>query len=92
LLLFQLDVCILGFEHLNSLNTDDEGFGELYSNCEKHLKGYFQSKKSNCSNILVCVFSNVAPIKLLIREIHGRSSAGYYGQNKALTILREHFF
>jgi len=30
LLLFQLDSCVLGFEHLKSLYATDEDFGELY--------------------------------------------------------------
>jgi len=30
LLLFQLDTCVLGFEHLKSLYVADENFGELY--------------------------------------------------------------
>jgi len=30
LLLFQLDACILGFEHLKALYQDDEDFGVLY--------------------------------------------------------------
>jgi len=41
LLLFQLGACILGFEHLKSLYTTDEDFGELYFVCQKHPKGDF---------------------------------------------------
>jgi len=33
LLLFQLDACILGFDHSKSLYIEDEDFGELYSSC-----------------------------------------------------------
>jgi len=41
LLLFQLDACILGFEHLKCLYVEDQDFGEIYSACEKHPKGDF---------------------------------------------------
>ena len=41
LLLFQLDTCILGFEHLKSLYTSDEDLGALYSICQKHPKEDF---------------------------------------------------
>jgi len=34
LLLFQIDACILGFEHLKSLYPDNEEFGELYAACQ----------------------------------------------------------
>ena len=41
LLLFQLDACVLGFEHLKALHDKDEDFGELYTECSKHPKGDF---------------------------------------------------
>jgi len=41
LLLFKLDACILGFDHLRSLYIDDEDFRELYTNCQKYPKGEF---------------------------------------------------
>ena len=41
LLLFQLDSCVLGFEHLKSLYATDEDFGELHSDCQRHPKGDF---------------------------------------------------
>jgi len=40
-LLFQLDACVLGFEHLKALYDKDEDFGELYADCSKHPKGDF---------------------------------------------------
>jgi len=36
LLLFQLDACVLGFEHLKLLYSRDEDFWELYGACQKH--------------------------------------------------------
>jgi len=41
LLLFQLDACVLGFEHLKCLYVEDEDFGELFAVCSKHPKGIF---------------------------------------------------
>ena len=39
LLLFPLDTCVLGFEHLKCVYTDDEDFRKLYSVCQKYPKG-----------------------------------------------------
>jgi len=41
ILLFQLDACVLSFEHLKALYDKDEDFGELYAKCSKHRKGDF---------------------------------------------------
>ena len=41
LLLPQLDACILGFEHLESLYANDKDFGEVYSICQNHPRGDF---------------------------------------------------
>ena len=41
LLLFQLDACISGFEHLKGLYASDEDFGELYDACLKNPKDEF---------------------------------------------------
>ena len=41
LLLFELDACILGFEHLKYLYDNDEDFGELYKECLRHPNGEF---------------------------------------------------
>ena len=41
LLLFQLDACILGFEHLKVLYENDQDFGVIYEECCRHPKGGF---------------------------------------------------
>ena len=38
LLLFQLDACILGSEHLKLLDSEDENFRDLYGACQKQPK------------------------------------------------------
>jgi len=40
-LLFQLDACILGFEHLKTLYGKDEDFGVSYEEFYRHPKGDF---------------------------------------------------
>jgi len=40
-LLFQLDACILGFEHLKALYENDEDFGVVYEECRRHPKEAF---------------------------------------------------
>ena len=41
LLLFHLDACLLGFEHLKTLYENDEDFGVIYDECCRHPKGDF---------------------------------------------------
>jgi len=38
LLLFQLDACVLDFEHLKALYDKDEDFGQLFATGSKHPK------------------------------------------------------
>ena len=47
LLLFQLDACVLGYEHLKALYTEDEDFGELFADCSKHPKGQFRIQEGS---------------------------------------------
>jgi len=39
LVLFQLDACVPGFEHLKALYAEDEDFGELFVVSSKHPNG-----------------------------------------------------
>jgi len=41
LLLFQLNACMLGFEHLKALYKSDEYFRVVYVECPRHPKGDF---------------------------------------------------
>jgi len=41
LLLFQLDACILDFEHLKALYENDEDFRVIYEECRRNPKGDF---------------------------------------------------
>ena len=41
LLLFQVEACVLGFEHLKSLYDNDEDFGDLFKDCQRHPKADF---------------------------------------------------
>jgi len=36
--LFQLDACVLGFEHLKALYIEGEDFEELFAECSQHPK------------------------------------------------------
>ena len=51
LLLFQLDACILGFEHLKVLYDNDEDFVALYAECSKHSKGDFHIQEGFYSKV-----------------------------------------
>ena len=86
LLLFQLDALILGFEHLNSLYSDDEDLGDLYS--VKHPKGDFLVQEGYLFKVVRLCIPKCSTYELLITEVHGGSLAGHFGESKTLTILR----
>jgi hypothetical protein len=92
LLLFQLDACVLGFEHLKSLYENDEDFGEIYKECLRHSKGDFLIQEGYLfKGTRLCVPKG-GTRELLIREVHGGSLAGHFGENKTLLMLREHYY
>jgi len=92
LLLFQLDTCVLGFEHLKSLYTTDEDFGELYSDCPRHSKGDFQLQYGYLFKGTRLCIPRGGTRELLIREVHGGSLAGHFGESKTLIMLRKHYY
>ena len=92
LLLFQLDAIILGFEHLKSLYAEDEDLGDLYATCSNHPKGDFHVQDGYLfKGVRLCI-PKCSTRELLIREVHGGSLAGHFGESKTLTMLREHYY
>jgi len=90
--LFQLDACVLGFELLEALYAEDEDFGELFAECLKYPKGDFLIQEGFLfKGTRLCV-PRCSTRELLIREVHGGSLAGHYGENKTLIMLREHYY
>ena len=92
LLLFQLDAYILGFEHLKSLYENDEDFRELYKDCKRNPKGYFLTQDGFLFKAHRLCIPKCGTRELLIREVHGGSLAGRFGENKTLLMLKEHYF
>ena len=92
LLLFQLDACVLGFEHLKSLYETDEDLGEIYRTCQRHPKGDFLIQEGYLFKGTRLCIPKCGTRELLIREVHGGSLAGHYGENKTSIILKEHFY
>jgi len=90
--LFQLDACILGFEHIKSLYADDEDLGELDSVCQKHPKGDFLVQEGFLFKGTRLCIPKCSTRELLIREVHGGSLAGHFGESKTLIMLREHYY
>jgi len=90
--MFQLDALILGFEHLKSLYAEDEDLGDLYTACLKHPKGDFLIQEGYLfKGVRLCI-PKCNPRELLMREVHGGSLAGHFGESKTLTMLREHYY
>jgi len=92
LLLFQLDTYILGFEHLKCLYAEDEDFGKLFTACLKPPKGDFLVQEGFLlKGTWLCV-PKYSIRELLIREVHEGSLTSHSGENKAIIILREHYY
>ena len=92
LLLFQLDACVLGFEHLKALYQDDEDFRSLFFECQKQPKGDFLLQEGFLFKGTRLCIPKCSTRELLIREVHGGSLAGHFGEDKTLTMLREHYY
>jgi len=91
-LLFPLNACVLGFEHVKALYNKDEDFRELYAECYKHHKGDFPIQEGFLfKGTRLCVL-RCSTRELLIREVHRGSLNEHYGENKSITMLREHCY
>jgi len=74
------------------LYFDDEDFEVLHSVYQKHSKGDFLLQEGflfegACSCIPKC-----STRELLIKEVYGGSLAGHCGENKIVSMLREHYY
>jgi len=92
LLLFQLDTCVLTFEHLKSLYATDEDFGELYATYQRHPKDDFMIQDGHLFNSTRLCIPKSGTRELLIREVHNGLLTGHYGDNKTLSMLQEHYY
>ena len=90
--MFQLDACVLGFEHQKVLYVEDEDFGELFAECSKHPKEDFLIQEGFLfKGTRLCV-PWCSTRELLIREVHRGSLPRHNGENKTVSMLREHYF
>ena len=92
LLLFQLNSCILGFEHLKSLYQDDDDFGELFRVCQTRPKEDFLVQEGFLFKGSQLCVPKCGTRELVIREIHGGSLAGHFGEDKTYSMAKEHYY
>ena len=90
--MFQLNACVLSFKHLKALYVKDKHFRELFAECLKHPKGHFLIQEGFLFKDTQLCVPRCSTRELLMKEVHGRSLAGYYGENKTLIMLREHYY
>ena len=90
--MFQLDALILGFEHLKSLYAEDEDLRSLYATCSKHPKRDFLIQEGYLFKGVQLCIPKCSTRELLVREVHGGSLTGHFGESKTLTMLREHYY
>ena len=65
--------------------------GELYSACLKHLKEDFLLQDGYLfKGMRLCIPK--CETRELLKEVHGGSLVGHYGQNKALIMLMGHYY
>jgi len=67
-------------------------FGELYSACLKHPKENFLIQDGYLFKGTRLCIAKCGTHELLIREVHGGSSVGHFGENKTLIMLRENYY
>jgi len=92
LLISELSSNVLGFEHLKALYKRDSEFGELYEVCQSHPKGDFMVQDGYLfKGTRLCV-PKCGTRELLLREVHGGSLAGHFGEDKTLSMSKEHFY
>jgi len=91
LLLFQLDACVLGFEHLKALYENDEDFGVIFGKCRRQPKGDFLIEEGYLFKGTRLCIPKCGTRELLIREVHGGSLVGHYGVNKTSIMLKEYY-
>ena len=92
LLISQLSSNVLGFEHLKTLYKGDPNFGELYEVFQSHPKGDFMVQEGYLfKGTRLCV-PKCGTRELLLREVHGGSLAGHFGEDQTFTMAREHFY
>jgi len=67
-------------------------FWDLYSVWLKHPKGDFLVQEGYLFKGAWLCIPKCSTRELLIREVHDGSLAGYFGELKTLTMLREHYY
>jgi len=69
-------------EHLKGLYEEDEDFGVLFKECQKHPKGDFLIQEGYLfKGTRLCV-PKCGTRDLLAREVHGGSLAGHYKETR----------
>ena len=82
----------ISFEHFKALYKGDPDFGELYEVCQKHPKGDVLVQDGYLfKGTRLCV-PKCGTRELLLREVHGGSLAGHFGEDKTFSMAREHFY
>ena len=76
---------------MKSLYAEDEHFRELLNECKRHPKGEFLVHEGYLFKDTRLYVPNYGTRELLIREVHGSSLAGSFGEKKTIgySIARE---
>jgi len=78
--------------YVKALHEDDEDLGEIYEECQRYPKGDFLLHDGYLfKGTRLCVLK-CGTNKLLIREAHGGSLTGNYGEKKTLLVLQLCFY
>ena len=91
-LLSMLETKLIGLECLKSMYENDETFGEIFKNCEKFSEnGFFRHEGFLFKENKLCV-PKCSTRNLLVCEAHEGGLMGYFGVQKTLETLQEHFY
>ncbi|XP_010525370.1 PREDICTED: uncharacterized protein LOC104803186 [Tarenaya hassleriana] len=87
-----MEARLFGFEHVKAQYKGDRDFGTIVEECRKGDHGpYYLHDGYLFRDRRLCVPQGSLR-DVILREAHGEALAGYFGVDKTLAVVQEHFF
>ena len=87
-----LDAKVIEFEMIKEQYANDSDFCELYAACLKEPQGVFHLQQGFLFKGNRLCIPKIPLRLLLVKEMHEGSLSGYFGIQKTLYMLSEHFY
>ena len=87
-----LETKFIGFDHIKALYEHDPNFAQIYKTCVHVAQnGFFRHNDYLFKEKRLCVPKGSIR-ELLVKEAHEGGLMGYFGIQKTLDMLHEHFY